>query len=278
MARRAYWQKLGQPCRMFVQRLARQTCQQYSNRAAKMVIVFSSAQLPVQWMPQSHANCASRFEPPSLIATRCLQRLHFLVGKYKTIHPECGSLNLKASRTQKEEVRQQSTHVANSWRSTRKLLNFGPATTTFTAPKSCATAFKTGIAASSEPSAIRWDAQCTWTPPADCNPVGTRVQSLIASAGGPDIKIVDQFFIVYQSPGIICPSGQLTVGAAEKVNPTSTSVSGAFNVSDAVPTDDANPWLPGQLQVVLGALDAGETAILCCPRFVLCSIKVHGSF
>lgn len=147
-----------------------------------------------------------------------------------------------------------------------EFLNFGPATTTFTANPSCATAYRTMIGPATDPTIPSWNVQCPWVPPADCNPFGSRVQSLISSAEG--TNPTDGLFIVYQSPGVICPAGQTTVGAAEKINPTSTSVSGAFDLSKAIPTDAEVPYFPGQLEVFLGALDPGETAILCCPRFV----------
>lgn len=94
------------------------------------------------------------------------------------------------------------------------------------------------------------------------------MDSLISSAGG--LNPTDGLFIVYQSPGLICPAGQTTAGAAEKVNPTSTSISGAWDSSGPLPTSD-RPAFPRQLDVFLAALDAGETAILCCPRYAMYS-------
>lgn len=133
------------------------------------------------------------------------------------------------------------------------LLNNGPLTTTFTAPATCSTAFvMLGLA--TDPAALQWDAQCDWVPPADCNPSGSVIQSIVsAQNNNPTAADV----IVYHSPGLVCPSGWATVGAAAKLNPTSTSTSGAFNPSVPV------------LDVFLSALDPGETAVLCCPRFAL---------
>ena len=131
------------------------------------------------------------------------------------------------------------------------LLNNGPLTTAFTAPATCSTAFvMLGLA--TDPAAVQWDAQCDWVPPADCNPSGSVIQSII-SAQNNNAAAAD--VIVYHSPGLVCPSGWATVGAAAKLNPMSTSTSGAFNPS--VPL----------LDVFMSALDPGETAILCCPRF-----------
>lgn len=93
---------------------------------------------------------------------------------------------------------------------------------------------------------------------------------MISSADSPTAKPSDALFILYQSPGIACNAGQETIGSAEKLNPTSTSVSGHFtDVVSAVPTDDSYPYFPNQLEVVLAALEVGEIAIVCCPRYVL---------
>lgn len=153
------------------------------------------------------------------------------------------------------------------------LLNVGPATTTFTEPASCATAYRTMIAPTSDPSFPLWNVQCPWAPPADCNPSGSIVQSLISSAAGTNPSA--GYFVVFQSPGLICPSGQATVGAAERLNPTSISISGAFNLSDAIPTGSYVEFFEPPLAAFLAALDPGETAILCCPRFAPFHLLVH---
>jgi hypothetical protein len=145
------------------------------------------------------------------------------------------------------------------------LLNFGPLTTTFTAPASCSTAYRTMIAPATSPAFFQWNVHCPWLPPADCNPQGSAVRSLISSAGGPNPT--DGSFVVFNSPGLVCPFGGSTVGAATKFNPTSISISGAFNQSDAIPTGSDVAFFEPQLDVLLAALDPGETAILCCPRF-----------
>lgn len=145
------------------------------------------------------------------------------------------------------------------------LLNIGPLTTTFTAPASCSTAYRTLIAPITDPALFQWNVHCPWLPPVDCNPSGSLVQSLVSSAGGANPSA--GMFIPYNSPGLICPSGWATVGAAAKPNPTSISISGAFNQSDAIPTGSGVTFFEPQLDVFLAALDPGETAILCCPRF-----------
>jgi hypothetical protein len=130
------------------------------------------------------------------------------------------------------------------------LSNNGPLTTTFTAPASCTTAFVM-VGFATNPAYVQWDAQCDWLPPADCNPSGSAIRSIISAENNiPTAADV----IVYHSPGLICPSGWEIVGSAAKPNPTSTSISGAFNQSAAV------------LNVFLAVLDPGETAVLCRPR------------
>jgi hypothetical protein len=145
------------------------------------------------------------------------------------------------------------------------LTNNGPLTTTFTAPASCSTAYETMLGAATDPTFLQWEAQCEWLPPADCNPSGSAIQSIDSSAegGNPTAGMI----IVYHSPGLVCPSGWATVGAAAKLNPTSTSISGAFNQSAAIPTDYQSGFFEPELDVFLEALDPGEIAVVCCPRF-----------
>jgi hypothetical protein len=63
------------------------------------------------------------------------------------------------------------------------------------------------LAAATDPSFIQWDAQCDWLPPADCNPSGSAIQSIVSSAEGSNPTAGN--IIVYHSPGLICPSGWL---------------------------------------------------------------------
>jgi hypothetical protein len=148
-------------------------------------------------------------------------------------------------------------------------LNNGPLTTTFTAPASCSTAgFVTDIAYASDPSDWFVGADCTSTQPVDCTPPGPVITSLAAAwaAGNP---AADQL-VPYYSPGLVCPAGWTTAGAATKVNPTSTTISGAaFNVNvSAIDTGGPfffDPWT----DAFLSLLDPSETAVACCPRFAL---------
>ena len=151
------------------------------------------------------------------------------------------------------------------------VINNGPLTTTFTAPASCSTAYNTLIGLKSVGYAPQWAAQCVYTAPADCNPSGSALNSIISAADSGS-NPASENFIVYHSPGLVCPSGWATVGEASKPNPTSVSVSGAFNESSLIPTQTPNnyPFLEPYLDIVIGALDPSETAIVCCPRFAPC--------
>ena len=102
-------------------------------------------------------------------------------------------------------------------------------------------------------------------PPVDCNPNGSVIRSIDSSANGANPTAGE--IIVYHSPGLICPYGWTTAGSGTKVNPTSISVSGAFNVSNELPADQGLDFFEPELGVLLDALDPSETAVLCCPRF-----------
>lgn len=148
------------------------------------------------------------------------------------------------------------------------LTNLGPLTTTFTAPASCSTAYQTLLAPVDYPAFfIQWAADCNYLPPADCHPYGDVFNSMGSSARGGNPTANN--YIPYQSPGLFCPSNWATVGAATKLNPSSSSTSGVFDVWGATPTNTIKHprsfFQPG-LDVFLSALDPGETAIACCPR------------
>jgi hypothetical protein len=145
------------------------------------------------------------------------------------------------------------------------LLNNGPLTTTFTAPASCSTAYATIVAPVSDPAFLQWSAQCDWLPPADCNPSGSAIRSIYSSANGGNPSADN--IIVYHSPGLVCPSGWATVGAARKLSPTSTSISGAFSLSGEFQPGNNPGFFEPFLDVVVAALDPSETAVACCPRF-----------
>lgn len=151
------------------------------------------------------------------------------------------------------------------------LSNIGPLTTTFSAPASCSTNY-IGLGVASIPTEIVWMITCPFVPPADCNPTGSVIQSIftIGEGGNPTAGNI----LVYHSPGLVCPAGWETVGAAAKPNPTSTSISGAFNLSTAFPAGGGGSFFVPAADVLIEVLEPGETAVLCCPRFVLYSLPL----
>lgn len=61
------------------------------------------------------------------------------------------------------------------------------------------------------------------------------------------------------------------MGGAAKLNPTSVSISGAFDVPFppySAPADSNPVYYEPALDAFIAALDPGETAAICCPRFV----------
>ncbi|CAK7206883.1 hypothetical protein SEUCBS139899_009690 [Sporothrix eucalyptigena] len=142
------------------------------------------------------------------------------------------------------------------------LYNNGPLTTTFSAPATCTTNY-IALGRATNPTEIEWFVTCPFVPPANCNPSGSVIQSIYSAGEGHDPKAGN--VIVYHSPGFICPAGWVTVGAAARPNPTSTSISGAFNVSSAIPTAVGEAFFLPQQDAIIEALEPGETAVLCCP-------------
>jgi len=145
-------------------------------------------------------------------------------------------------------------------------LNNGPLTTTFTAPASCSTAgFYTEIAYASDISEPFYGVDCTSIPAVDCKPSGPVITSLATALGAGNPAAYN--LGAYYSPGLVCPAGWTTAGAATKVNPTSTTISGAafsLNASALIQPDDPfffDPWT----DAFLSALDPKETAVACCP-------------
>lgn len=153
--------------------------------------------------------------------------------------------------------------------------NQGPLTTTYTAPASCFTeASRVQLATqwsdtdSNMTSLLPYQGICktattvaTW---GDCLPSGKNIDSEYATidtnnpAAGSTVD--------YYSPGLICPSGYTTAGVAANDAGTITSSGKAFVPTTTV---DNRFWGNNPVpNVLLQALDQGETAILCCPRYV----------
>lgn len=161
------------------------------------------------------------------------------------------------------------------------IFNVGPLTTTFTTPASCI--HDTWLAAPAEgPKTVWYGLDCRDVTVNDCAPSTAALKSHLPSdaASNPAAQ-----WIPYYSPGVVCPSGYQTVGVAVKVNPTSTSMSGMFtrpssgDDSEDEPTSGdisgRGPMFNSGNNVLMDALDPGETAVMCCPRYVARSISSH---
>lgn len=112
----------------------------------------------------------------------------------------------------------------------------------------------------------------------DCVPSGSVLDNLWNSltstrSGAP----FTQGTIDYYSPGIVCPSGYETVGVASKLSGGIASSSGAAFVPAVTPASETFDLSDPAPNVLLQAMLEGESAILCCPRYVP-SIHVGGGF
>ncbi|KAL4779842.1 hypothetical protein BJX76DRAFT_361393 [Aspergillus varians] len=74
--------------------------------------------------------------------------------------------------------------------------------------------------------------------------------------------------VPYWSPGVQCPSGWESVGAASRPSSGSITTTGIFTIG-AIPTnrwDDDDPFALESQGALAAVLDPSETAIGCCPR------------
>ncbi|CAK7237465.1 hypothetical protein SBRCBS47491_009984 [Sporothrix bragantina] len=144
------------------------------------------------------------------------------------------------------------------------LLNNGPLTTTFSAPSACITDNVVLAPASlTYPIAIAYYASCDYTQPASCRPSGRPYEALVSKLGHDDPQLNEE--VVYYSPGLICPAGWTTAGMATKDASSSLTMSGALDVTSYLPTATGRFFADPAPAVLVDALDAGETAVLCCP-------------
>lgn len=145
--------------------------------------------------------------------------------------------------------------------------NWGPVTTTFTPPASCATStayIEIGLIRSDTPY-FMYDQQCSTIGYWDCIPSGTESKAAItASTVGSNPK--DAFQAVYFSPGLYCPSGWATVGIAASEGST-LSASGILSTASPTYYPDI-PEFENPATLILDLLDPSETVVMCCPRFV----------
>lgn len=157
----------------------------------------------------------------------------------------------------------------------------GPLTTTFTAAPSCSTQYNHVIIGTN---ATVFDTHSVILDPigslcgspapiGDCLPSASALARQQSHSGAPGPAAV----VDYYSPGLVCPSGYRTVGLATKLDGGSAASSGAaFVYPSPTPTGGVGAVQYSDLgdlgpNVLLEAMGAGETAVLCCPRCVLCT-------
>jgi hypothetical protein len=149
--------------------------------------------------------------------------------------------------------------------------NVGPLTTTFTAPPACTSPANVQLAPVQSPEMLTWAADCNLTRRYECTPSGNRISSAMASMD--EANPAYGFQIPYYSPGLICPSGWVTVGMLAKSADGKESRSGVFapqTTTTSVNGDQAadlpmGPAFPAPMDVFEAALLPSETAALCCP-------------
>ncbi|KAK8128863.1 hypothetical protein PG984_009971 [Apiospora sp. TS-2023a] len=168
--------------------------------------------------------------------------------------------------------------------------NAGLLTTTYTAPASCATAEPSNLMLGpiDEPDTFYYGG-CSFEL-GNCYPSGADIDALESKSDGKSNNRFDYF-----SPGLNCPHDWTTVGVATKIAEGMITSSGpaftyagsttvgipdrtggtVMRTSMATLSDDMERFVYAGHHALLGAMDRGETAILCCPspgleRGVLC--------
>jgi hypothetical protein len=135
--------------------------------------------------------------------------------------------------------------------------NYGPLTTTFTPPASCQSEEKyVQIASIYSAHLGEWLADCSLTY-GDCLPSGT-----VTTAPPPSNtdSPLAAFEVPFFSPGLQCPLDWTTVGTAWRAGDRITT-SGVFEA-------EAHTIYRWPVDVLPSILSQGETAVLCCPRYV----------
>lgn len=142
--------------------------------------------------------------------------------------------------------------------------NWGPVTTTFTAPASCATNTNNMMIALNTTVPI-WEyaAQCSTFGYYDCIPTGTATPTL-TYGDNPNVY----YQAAYNSPGLYCPSDWATVGVAARHGDNPVSSSGILSLSTTTSVNPNFPQWEGPATLLMDLLDPGETAVMCCPRYV----------
>ncbi|RSL69598.1 hypothetical protein CEP51_012320 [Fusarium floridanum] len=150
---------------------------------------------------------------------------------------------------------------------TATITNFGPLTTTYSAPTSCSTATDhLYIGLTKEPGILWGYPTCHGVQTfGDCIPSGDAFDKLMTDVYA---KIIDHGFYHYYSPGLYCPSGWTTAAALVNEGGSFTEISGYLTRSY---TNWLGRWEPGRAQpsdpgeVWKQALLPSETLKICCP-------------
>ncbi|KAF9876769.1 hypothetical protein CkaCkLH20_05615 [Colletotrichum karsti] len=149
------------------------------------------------------------------------------------------------------------------------LSNLGPMTTVFTPPASCATASpQLFLAFTNVPGVLPfYGRDCEKYALGDCFPSGKAIDDGRASfRSSPSLN--NHGTLYYLSPASVCPDGHTTVGVAAKDGDGKVSSSGLYvpPVWTAGDSLGREPRMNPVENIFMEALDAGETAVVCCPE------------
>ncbi|RTE76522.1 hypothetical protein BHE90_009004 [Fusarium euwallaceae] len=142
------------------------------------------------------------------------------------------------------------------------LSNFGPLTTTYTAPSSCSTGTDRIVLVHPDtPNIFQAVPTCKAQPIGECLPSGSKWDANETSSTS------FQYVRAYYSPGVVCPAGWRTVGTLAHATNSGADVSGVFSNTQTAKAR-GGPDLPTNLDPLdywLHVLDESETLVHCCP-------------
>lgn len=150
------------------------------------------------------------------------------------------------------------------------ITNFGPLTTIYSAPTSCATETDHLYVGQTHVPGILWAyPTCTVVQTfGDCIPSGDAYDKLMTETYA---KIIHHGFYHYYSPGLYCPQGWTTAAALVNEGRSFTEISGYLTQSYS---RWMSHWEPGRAQpfppdeVWKQVLLPSETLKICCPRYL----------
>ncbi|KAL5050881.1 hypothetical protein BDW71DRAFT_171807 [Aspergillus fruticulosus] len=145
------------------------------------------------------------------------------------------------------------------------LTNWGPLTTSWSLPDSCTS--NVALAYTEEPGWIIINEQCSPSP-FSCLPSPTDSNAPAALSSARNTIGLDIHPDPFYSPAPSCPDGWKTVGVAAREGTATASKSGWFTASfeDNLEEIDFADDSPIELNEAIALLlDAGETAVACCP-------------